>query len=59
MTKGELEYALCKHKEKLMVYQGFIQDFWLGGGTRWAIKAPPPRPDPSEVMYAYMYLLIK
>ena len=28
------------------------------GGTRWAIKALPPRPDPSKVMYAYMYLFI-
>ena len=29
------------------------------GGNRWAIKAPPPRPDPSKVMYAYMYLFIR
>ena len=28
-----------------------------GGGTRWAIKAPLPRPDPSKVIYVYMSLL--
>ena len=38
------------------VVSGFHFDW--GGGARWAIKAPPPRPDPSEVMYAYMYSLI-
>ena len=38
--------------------QGFIQDFCLGEGTRWAINAPPPRPDPSKVMYAYINEII-
>ena len=32
---------------------GFHTGFLVGGRT----KAPPHRHDPSEVMYAYMYLL--
>ena len=32
--------------------------FGWGGETRWAIKAPPPRPDPNEVMYAYINEII-
>ena len=33
--------------------------FGWGGEARWAIKAPPPRHNPSEMMYVYFNEIIE